>query len=38
MDFLAATDIWKFPPKLAEEPGHEEHRQLEHEQEVHREN
>jgi hypothetical protein len=36
MDFLAATDIGKFPPKLAEEPGHEEHMQLEHKQEVHR--
>ena len=24
MDFLAATDVGKFPPKLAEEPGQEE--------------
>jgi hypothetical protein len=29
MDFLAATDFWKFPPKLAEEPGQEEYGQEE---------
>jgi len=33
MDFLAATDVGKFPPKLAEEPGQEEHGQEEREQE-----
>jgi hypothetical protein len=34
MDFLAATDVGKFPPKLAEEPGQEVHGQEVHEQEV----
>jgi hypothetical protein len=28
MDLLAATDVGKFPPKLAEEPGQEELRHL----------
>jgi hypothetical protein len=33
MDFLAASDVGKFPPKLAEELGQQEHGQDEHEQE-----
>jgi len=35
MDILPVTDVRKFPPKLAEEPGEEEHRQEVHGQVVH---